>query len=70
MNLVVPMGFSGPLSMLGPLPFLVGPNDGFAWSRFTVSETPVPLDWNGAQTFEDGESEDYLNSVSLINDAN
>lgn len=59
-NLLVPMGYSGPLSGLGPPAFLIGPNDGFVWSRFSVSETPVPMDWNGAQIFEDGESEDYL----------
>ncbi len=59
-NFVVPMGFSGPLSALGPPPFLVGPRNGFVWARFSVSETPVPQDWDGAQIFEDGESEDYL----------
>lgn len=62
-NFLVPMGFSGPLSMLGPPPFLIGPNDGFVWARFTVSETAVPQDWNGAHLFEDGESEDYLLKV-------
>jgi hypothetical protein len=59
-NFLVPMGFMGPLSALAPPPFLIGPNDGYAWSRFTISETPVPQDWDGAQIFEDGETEDYL----------
>ena len=31
--------------------------------RFTVSETAVPTDWNGEQSFEDGETEDYLLQV-------
>jgi hypothetical protein len=56
----VPIGFTGPLSLLGPPPFLLGPNQGYVWTRFTVSESPVPTNWNGAQSFEDGETEDYL----------
>ena len=62
-NFLVPMGYMGPLSGLMPPNFLIGPNDGYAWSRFTISETPVPQDWDGAQIFEDGETEDYLLSM-------
>jgi len=59
-NFVVPVGFAGPLSALNPPPFLIGGNPGFVWTRFTISEAPVPQNWNGVGMFEDGESEDYL----------
>ncbi|MBD3335251.1 MAG: hypothetical protein GF355_07015, partial [Candidatus Eisenbacteria bacterium] len=59
-NFPVPMGFSGPLSALGPPSFLIGPNTGYVWTRFTISETPVVNDWDGSASFEDGESEDYM----------
>jgi hypothetical protein len=32
----------------------------FVWARFTISEFPVPPDWDGAGIFGDGETEDYL----------
>ena len=56
----VPSGFAGPLSALAPPGFLVGPNQDYAWARFTVSDAPVGQDWDGSGTFEDGETEDYL----------
>jgi len=60
----VPMGFGAPggaaLSLLGPPNFRIGPQPGYVWTRFTISETPVGADWNGAALFEDGETEDYL----------
>jgi hypothetical protein len=56
----VPIGFSGPLSALMPPGFLIGPNPGYVWCRFSITERPVGPNWNGAGTFEDGESEDYL----------
>jgi len=59
-NFVVPPQFDGPLSALGPPGFLIGPNPGFVWARFTISEKAVGLPWTGEGTFEDGESEDYL----------
>ncbi len=62
-NFPLPIGFSGPLSALLPPSFLIGPQQGFIWFRFTVSETAVPIDWNGEQMFEDGETEDYLLQV-------
>ncbi len=61
-NFPVPNQYSGPLSGVipPPLPFLIGPNPGYVWTRFTISESPVPPNWDGAATFEDGETEDYL----------
>lgn len=59
-NFPVPIGYSGPLSGLGPGGFLIGPNDQFVWSRFTISENPVVFPWDGSGGFEDGETEDYL----------
>ncbi len=57
----VPAGFIGPLSALGPPQFMIGPNSGFVWSRFSVSQNPVGNpEWDGAWIFEDGETEDYL----------
>lgn len=56
----VPMGFAGPLSALGPPPFLVGPLNGYFWSRFSITEQPVGSNWDGSGIFEDGETEDYL----------
>ncbi len=59
-NFPIPMKFSGPLSMLNPPSFLIGPKSGYFWARFTISERPVPSNWDGSGSFEDGESEDYL----------
>jgi hypothetical protein len=56
----VPVGFSGPLSALMPPGFLVGPQPGFVWARFSITNLPVGPNWNGAGTYEDGETEDYL----------
>jgi len=56
----VPVGFSGPLSALGPPAFQIGPYSGHVWARFMISEQPVGPNWNGAAIREDGESEDYL----------
>ncbi|MBA1340547.1 MAG: hypothetical protein C5S40_00175 [ANME-2 cluster archaeon] len=64
-NFVVPAGYSGPLSALNPPPFLAGPNVGYIWTRFTVSESNVPMDWDGVGSFEKGESEDYLLYIDI-----
>jgi hypothetical protein len=61
-------GYSGPLSGLSPSPFTIGPNPGYVWARFTISERPVGADWNGEGDFEDGETEDYL--LLIPGDAN
>jgi len=55
-NFIVPVGFVGPLSALNPPPFLIGGNPGFVWSRFSITEVPVPQNWDGSGMFEDGES--------------
>lgn len=65
-NFPVPAGYSGPLSALGPPPFMAGPYVGYLWTRFSVSEQPVVTDWDGAGSFEMGESEDYILYVDVI----
>lgn len=65
-NFPVPAGYSGPLSALGPPPFMAGPYVGYLWTRFTVSEQPVVTDWDGAGSFEMGESEDYILYIDVI----
>jgi flagellar hook capping protein FlgD len=64
MNFPVPSGYIGSLSGLGPPSFLIGPNTGFVWARFTIGEVPVAAGWNGAHIFDLGETEDYLLRVS------
>ena len=61
-NYQVPNPYDGPLSAIIPAPanFLSGPNSGYVWTRFTITEQPVQLPWTGEGVFEDGESEDYL----------
>ena len=59
----VPAGHMGPLSSLMAIgtSFQIGPNDGYVWVRFSITEVPVGTsDWNGDGVFEDGETEDYL----------
>jgi len=59
-DFVIPPQYDGTLSALGPLPFLIGPNPGHVWTRFSITERPVGPNWDGSGTFEDGETEDYL----------
>ena len=59
-DFIVPPLFIGPLSALQPPPFLIGPNPGYVWTRFTITEIPLGASWTGEGGFEDGESEDYL----------
>ncbi|MCK4652916.1 MAG: C10 family peptidase, partial [Candidatus Cloacimonetes bacterium] len=61
-DFVVPLGYSGPLSGIlpPPLSFQIGPNDGYVWVRFSITEAPVGNDWDGSGVFEDGETEDCL----------
>ena len=56
----VPNPFDGPISALLPPGFLIGPNTGYFWARFSITEMPVGSGWDGSGIFEDGESEDYL----------
>ena len=61
----VPNGFNGALSTLNPPSFLIGPNTGYVWCRFTITDAPLnQTDWHGDGQFEDGETEDYLLRVS------
>ncbi|MHC4499384.1 MAG: DUF7901 domain-containing protein, partial [Planctomycetota bacterium] len=63
MNFVVPAGYVGPLSGVPggpPPPLWIGPNAGYAWARFSISEQPVPINWDGDGIFAEGETEDYL----------
>ncbi|MBN2357507.1 T9SS type A sorting domain-containing protein [candidate division KSB1 bacterium] len=48
------------LSNASPPSFVIGPNSGYVWARFTITKTEVPDDWDGSGAFADGESEDYL----------
>ena len=61
-NFVIPAGISAPLSTIAGLPagFMTGPNEGFVWARFSLTDQPVPFDWDGHGIFADGETEDYL----------
>jgi len=63
-NFVVPPGFSGPLSALTPPNFRIGPNAGYVWTRFSITENPVATGWTGSGTFGFGETEDYLFRVT------
>jgi len=68
-NFPVPNPYDGPLSGLMPFGagFLIGPNLGYVWARFTITEQPVPVpDWNGEGSFEDGETEDYLLEIGKV----
>ncbi len=66
-NFPIPMGFSGPVSLLTPPSFQIGGDLGHCWFRFSVTEQPVNLDWDGSGMFEDGETEDYL--LQVIDDS-
>ena len=59
-NFLIPPQYDGKLSDLNPPHFQIGPNDGYVWARFSITEQPVRPDWNGEGSFEDGETEDYL----------
>ena len=59
----IPAKYDGPLSNLLPPGFLIGPKSGYVWTRFSITERPVGLGWDGSGYFEDGESEDYLLNV-------
>ena len=63
-DFLVPPGFNQPLSALNPPSFVIGPDTGYFWTRFTICSTPVGAEWTGEGQFEDGETEDYLLWVS------
>lgn len=62
----VPPSYNGPLSGLGPPGFMIGPNAGYVWTRFSITERTVGAGWTGEGVFEDGESEDYLLRIETI----
>ena len=61
----IPAGFDGPFSSLVPAGtgFLIGPNPGYVWARFSLTDVPVGDNWTGDGEFNDGETEDYLIEV-------
>lgn len=59
-NFVIPAMYDGTVAALTPPSFLIGPNSGYVWMRCSITEQPVPANWDGSGTFEDGETEDYL----------
>lgn len=65
-NFPIPHGYNGPLSALNPPSIKLGPNAGYVWARFTISEQKVVENqkWNGDGVFTDGETEDYLLRVA------
>ena len=63
-NFPVRAGYDGPLSGLGPVSFQIGPNPGYVWVRFSITERPVQTPWTGDGIFADGETEDYLLRIS------
>ncbi len=64
-DFVVPSAFNGLLSALSPPPFIAGPDIGYVWSRFTISNSQTGNDWHGDGEFYDGETEDYLLEIVL-----
>jgi len=62
-DFVIPPQYDGTLSALGPPAFQIGPNAGYVWARFSITEDPVDSNWIGEGNFEDGETEDYLLKV-------
>ncbi len=63
LDLGIPAGYSGTLSGLLPAgsTFQIGPNAGYVWVRFSVTDAMIGLnDWDGSGVFDEGESEDYL----------
>ncbi|NCC73926.1 MAG: hypothetical protein EOM06_11065, partial [Sphingobacteriia bacterium] len=64
-NLLIPAGFVGPVSQLSPPnAFQIGPNTGYVWARFSLTDQQVALEWDGAGVYETGETEDYLIEIS------
>ena len=62
-DFVIPAQYDGPLSALLPPNFTIGPNSGYVWARFSITEVQVGANWDGSGSFEDGETEDYLLAV-------
>jgi hypothetical protein len=67
-NFPIPGGYQGPLSVLLPPDFRIGPNSGHVWARFMVSDSIVPPSWYGEGKFLYGETEDYLIEIGFCPD--
>ncbi len=69
-NFVIPANTNGPLSWVPNIipGFVTGPNEGFVWARFSLTDQPVPFDWDGHGVFGDGETEDYLLLIATPQD--
>ncbi|HNY03071.1 MAG TPA: GEVED domain-containing protein [Bacteroidales bacterium] len=66
-NVQVPNNFSGRASLLSLLTqssFQIGPNRGYVWFRFTITDVALPEYWTGDGSYANGETEDYLLYVS------
>ena len=59
-NFAIPAGYVGTLSNLSPPSFNIGPNPGYVWARFSITDVTVASDWDGSGEFDGGETEDYL----------
>jgi len=59
---------SSNLSAFNPPNFRIGPNPGNVWARFTITEKPIELPWDGSGEFYEGETEDYLLKVQGVSD--
>jgi len=63
----IPNPFDDPISLLiGGSTFTIGPNPGYVWTRFTITEFQLGPSWFGEGNFEDGETEDYLLRIDDI----
>lgn len=62
----IPAGFIGSLSALAPPAFYIGPNSGYVWARFSITDRPIAnSSWDGSGMFDDGETEDYLLEIMV-----
>ncbi|RLD49743.1 MAG: hypothetical protein DRJ05_20545, partial [Bacteroidetes bacterium] len=57
----IPNPYDGPISaLLAGVTMPIGANSGYVWARFSITDSPVGMDWSGEGFFEYGETEDYL----------
>ncbi len=60
-DFLIPAGYDGSISnLLAGTGFQIGPNSGYVWARFSITERQVDDQWTGEGDFDDGETEDYL----------
>ena len=65
-NMPIPPNWAGRLSQLAAWDFPVGPDSGFVWVRFTITNMQIQFPWVGQGFFDYGESEDYLLRVEPV----